>query len=633
MVELLDPEPGERIIDPAAGTGGFLFSAQQYLLRKFTKPASLRIEWDGTPHRASGDRASKQQRAAIDQGKNFVGLDNDRTMARIGWMNLVLHDLRDPHLVQGDSLSKREGRSLLTTLLKPESYHVVLANPPFTGTVDSSDMERDPVLFPRAAERGKRSDEVITNKSELLFCWLALDLLKVGGRCAIIVPEGVLFGNNDAHLRLRRELLTEHLVEAVISLPGGLFQPYSAVKTSILIFRKHTRRSKKRGFTDDQPPLTQEVWFYEIETDGRALDAKRSPHPTGANDLWDALEKFRIRQRGAAVPDKDYFQPAFEPERWRTVVLHDEDGGLTAFGEAFGRIRGMKSLDGQVRAIHELFRELPSDPASAERGVRDEQGRRLREVIRRYLDDATSPLFAQRITQESTTADTVLTERTKVLNRAHEQFSKACEEAHRFFEPEDSPALAQWRVIVKDAIEAGLADYEQIGQASTTQFTPREPLDDLRAAVSSVAREVAKLDGFDVMLRSTAVKPQPEPLSAAKHWVVPVRAYARNDGWRSADGALHGSHDTAGAPRDEYIEWLNAEGLYDETDRLKDGLLDPDCVEARDWNLCAGQYKPFDVTELRSDKSLSKLIAELRESELEIVAGIDRLLAMVEERE
>src|SRR5262245_1157060 len=262
MVELLDPKPGQRIIDPAAGTGGFLFSAQQYLMRKYTTPQTLRIEWDGTPHRAYADMADRELDATIHKGTNFVGIDNDRTMARIGWMNLILHGLYNPQLIQGDSLSKREGKPALADLLKPESYQLVLANPPFTGTVDSADLEKDINLFPRAGDKGKKKNEVITNKSELLFCWLMLDLLAIGGRCAVIVPEGVLFGNTDAHIQLRRELLTEHVVEAVISLPGGVFQPYTGVKTSIIVFRKETKRDAKQKF-NGQTPRTQSVWFYE----------------------------------------------------------------------------------------------------------------------------------------------------------------------------------------------------------------------------------------------------------------------------------------------------------------------------------------------------------------------------------
>lgn len=129
MVELLDPEPGQRVIDPAAGTGGFLFSTQQHLMRKYSAQENLVLEWDGTPHRTDGAAATPEQYSAIHKGANFVGLDNDRTMARIGWMNLVLHDTTDPHLLQGDSLSKREGKGQLKQLLEPETYDFVLANP------------------------------------------------------------------------------------------------------------------------------------------------------------------------------------------------------------------------------------------------------------------------------------------------------------------------------------------------------------------------------------------------------------------------------------------------------------------------------------------------------------------------
>jgi len=138
--------------------------------------------------------------------------------------------------------------------------------------VDTNDLEKDSKLFPRASDKGKKKDDAVTNKSELLFLWLMLDLLQVGGRCAVIIPEGVLFGNTDAHKRLRRKLLTEHVVEGVISLPGGVFQPYTGVKTSILIFRKETRRDDKQIFTG-QAPRTEYVWFYEIEEDGFTKDA------------------------------------------------------------------------------------------------------------------------------------------------------------------------------------------------------------------------------------------------------------------------------------------------------------------------------------------------------------------------
>ena len=259
-----------------------------------------------------------------------------RSMARIGWMNLVLHDVTDPHLLQGDSLSKRDGKSKLTQLLASETYDFVLANPPFTGTVDSNDLERDSKLFPRAAEKGKKKDDALTNKSELLFLWLMLDLLHVGGRCAVIIPEGVLFGNTDAHVRLRRELLTEHVVEGIISLPGGVFLPYTGVKTSILIFRKETRREEKKTFTSDVVPRTEHIWFYEVEEDGYSRNAKRADRPGERNDLWDALEKFKVwmvqGREGVQRNEKTLLQPSYHPERWRQALLRDTADQLTPAG-------------------------------------------------------------------------------------------------------------------------------------------------------------------------------------------------------------------------------------------------------------------------------------------------------------
>jgi type I restriction enzyme M protein len=155
----------------------------------------------------------------------------------------------------------------------------------------------------------------------------------------------------------------------------------------------------------------------------------------------------------------------------------------------------------------------------------------------------------------------------------------------------------------------------------------------LAAALETIAREVAKLDGFDVTLRSLAID-QVTPLTEAKHWVVPVRKWTRSEEWQSDDGTLKGSHDADnGQVRSQYVEAMLAAKLYDEKAVVKDGLLDPDCIEAREWNLSAGQYKPFDFTQLKSDKSVSELIGELRSTEQQVISGLDKLLAMVEGRE
>lgn len=642
MVELLDPEPGQRIIDPAAGTGGFLFSAQQYLMRKYSAQGNLVLEWDGTPHRTDGAAATPEQYVAIHHGANFVGLDNDRTMARIGWMNLVLHDMNDPHLYQADSLSKRDPAKRSTELLTPESYAFVLANPPFTGTVDSNDLEKDSKLFPRAAEKGKKKDDALTNKSELLFLWLMLDLLEVGGRCAVIIPEGVLFGNTDAHVRLRRELLTEHVVEGVISLPSGVFQPYTGVKTSILIFRKETRRDDKQTLTGSITPRTEYVWFYEVEEDGYSRDAKRNARPGQNNDLWDALEKFKAwrtqGRSGAQQNEKVLLQPAFRAERWRQAKLTEVVNGsdeLTAAGQAFAALPDTSMWDGQVWGIHELFPELPATPKEAEGRIRIEAGNALHELVIQCFQPVAARVWDATLTArvaDKISDQDLLTEWKKAAKNPEAEFKKAARNVEKFFEKEDSLALPIWKELLQDALTTVQADAYVIGTLRSNQPPSQLTRHDLSERLAAIARDVAKLDGFDVTLRSLAID-QVSVLKTAKHWVVPVRACAINNEWQSADGKVTGSHDANGMVHPAYVEAMLAAGLYDEKGELRDGLLDPDCIEGRDWNLSAGQYKPFDFTQLKSDKSVSELIGDLRKVELQVLCGLRKLKHMVEGRE
>lgn len=642
MVELLDPEPGQRIIDPAAGTGGFLFSAQQYMMRKYSAPNNLVLEWDGTPHRTDGAAATPEQYAAIHHGANFVGLDNDRTMARIGWMNLILHDVNDPHLYQADSLSKRDPSKRSTELLTPESYDFVLANPPFTGTVDSGDLEPNSVLFPRVGGTGKKKEDSITNKSELLFLWLMLDLLQVGGRCAVIIPEGVLFGNTDAHVRLRRELLTEHVVEGVISLPGGVFQPYTGVKTSILIFRKETRRNDKQSFTGGTTPRTEHVWFYEVEEDGYSRDAKRNARPGQNNDLWDALEKFKVwrtqGRSGAQQNEKILLQPSFRAERWRQAKLTEVVNGsdeLTAAGQAFSSLPDTNMWDGQVWGMHELFPEMPATPKDAEDRIRAEAGNALHELAIQCFHPVAVKVWGATLAARAANKisdQELLTEWKKAAKSPEAEFKKAARDVEKYFEKEDSFALPMWKELLKDALATTQADPYVIGILRAHQPLTQLTQHDVSDRLAAIARDVAKLDGFDVTLRSLAID-QISELKAAKHWVVPVRAWTVNDEWQSEDGALKNSHDANDLVRPQYVEVMLRERDNEWARVVEDGLLDPDCIEGRDWNLSAGQYKPFDFTQLKSDKSVSQLIGELKTTEQHIISGLDKLLAMVEGRE
>ncbi len=639
IVELLDPEPGDRVIDPAAGTGGFLFSTQQHLMRKFSAQENLVLEWDGTPHRTDGAAANPEQYSAIHNGANFVGLDNDRTMARIGWMNLILHDVTDPHLLQGDSLSKREGKQKLKELLEPETYNFVFANPPFTGTVDSGDLEPDSVLFPRVGGGGKKKEDAITNKSELLFLWLMLDLLDIGGRCAVIIPEGVLFGNTDAHVRLRRELLAEHVVEGVISLPGGVFQPYTGVKTSILIFRKVTRRGNKQTLPSNTTPLTEYVWFYEVEEDGYSKDARRNPRPGQQNDLWDALVKFKEwtshGRTGAERFEKTLLQPRYRTERWRQALLRDTSDKLTPAGEAFSTLPDTSMWDGKVWGIHELFPELPSDPKQAEEKVRAMVSGELFKLAIQAMNPAAQKAWEATLGSRlsgKATDEQLISAWKKAAKSAETEFKKMARERESFFEKEESPALPIWKDIVKSALTEIQADAFILGILRSNQPPKPMTLLNIEQKLTEAAREVAKLDGFDVTLRSLEID-QPTNLKAAKHWVVPVREWARNDEWQSVDSQLTGSHDADGLVRPAYVKAMLEEGLYDDKGALKDGLLDPDCIEARDLNLSAGQYKPFDFAQLKSDKNVVELISELKTTELDIIKGLDKLLALVEGRE
>jgi type I restriction enzyme M protein len=188
-----------------------------------------------------------------------------------------------------------------------------------------------------------------------------------------------------------------------------------------------------------------------------------------------------------------------------------------------------------------------------------------------------------------------------------------------------------WKELVKETLTNALAFDESINIKTLGELPDQEPVPDLTVEMAAIAREVAKLDGFDITLRSLEID-QSHELKDTKHWVVPVRDWLKNDEWQSEDGQLKGSHDADGRVCPAYVEAMLNEGLYDEKGKLKEDLLDPDCIEARDWNLSAGQYKPFDFTQLKSDKSVAELITELKNTEQQIIKGLDTLLAMVEGR-
>lgn len=263
IVELMAPQPTDRICDPACGTAGFLIESYDYLLRKYSSPAGTHSEIvDGeTVTLYSGDLL-QEHRQHVDTDM-FHAFDFDATMLRIATMNLVMHGVAEPDVHYQDTLSQKfEERYPCAA---KSGFDLILANPPFKGSLDEQDVAPDILRT------------VKTKKTELLFLALILRMLKVGGRSATIVPDGVLFGSSKAHIQLRKHLVEDNQLEAVISLPSGVFKPYAGVSTAIIIF-------SKGGKTD-------EVFFYDVRNDGFSLDDKRQPIKD--NDLPDVLAQWQ----------------------------------------------------------------------------------------------------------------------------------------------------------------------------------------------------------------------------------------------------------------------------------------------------------------------------------------------------
>jgi type I restriction enzyme M protein len=228
MVELTAPQPKDVICDPACGTAGFLVAAGDHLRERHS---NILV-----------DRALREH---FHHGM-FHGYDFDNTMLRIGSMNMLLHGVENPDIRYRDSLAQEHADD-------QEAYTLVLANPPFAGSLDYENTAKDLLQI------------VKTKKTELLFLALFLRLLRPGGRAAVIVPDGVLFGSSKAHQKLRRVLVEEQKLDAVLSLPSGVFKPYAGVSTAILVFT----RTNSGG--------TETVWFYDVDADGWSLDDKRTP--------------------------------------------------------------------------------------------------------------------------------------------------------------------------------------------------------------------------------------------------------------------------------------------------------------------------------------------------------------------
>ena len=241
MVELMQPRPDDVICDPACGTSGFLVAAGEYLKEYYKEEIFF----------------NKQKKDHY-MNHMFHGYDMDRTMLRIGAMNMMTHGIDNPFIEYRDSLSDQNPDR--------EKYSLILANPPFKGSLDADIVSADLLKICK------------TKKTELLFLALFLRLLQKGGRCACIVPDGVLFGSSKAHKSIRKELVDGNRLEAVISMPSGVFKPYAGVSTGILVFTKTGHAG------------TDKVWFYDMRSDGFSLDDKRTP--VAENDIPDIIARF-----------------------------------------------------------------------------------------------------------------------------------------------------------------------------------------------------------------------------------------------------------------------------------------------------------------------------------------------------
>jgi type I restriction enzyme M protein len=362
MVQMIDPRPGQRIIDPAAGTCGFLVNAWQYLLETHTDKRDLTYDEEGWPHGLTGSKLTREE-WKFSQADGFTGYDSDSgmTMLRIGSMNLMLHGLTAPRFHYMDTLSK--------AFNEESRYDVVLANPPFKGAIDASDV--NPTLPTKV------------KKTEILFLHLFLRLLDNGGRGTVIVPDGVLFGSSNAHVEARKKIIEENRLDAVVSMPSGVFRPYAGVSTAILFFTKGAK--------------TDRIWFYDMEHDGFSLDDKRQRVPE--NDIPDLLACWKNRRDADFVAkrsarlneltkkiaplkeDRLKHQEIIHRLRFEEVIADDPDKAITAREKAETELAVLQASVAPLQAeINQLGRQFWVDKKSIVANKYDLSASRYREI-------------------------------------------------------------------------------------------------------------------------------------------------------------------------------------------------------------------------------------------------------------
>ncbi|MBR5696510.1 MAG: SAM-dependent DNA methyltransferase, partial [Paludibacteraceae bacterium] len=277
MVELMEPSLKDTICDPAMGSAGFIVESAKYIQTHYKS------------------ELLKKENAAHYKNGMLHGFDTDATMLRIGAMNLMLHGVDNPDIQYQDSLS--------TDNTDADRYTLCLANPPFTGSLDNEAVSKSLLAITK------------TKKTELLFLALFVRMLQIGGRCASIVPDGVLFGNSTGHKSIRKELIDRQRLQAVISMPSGVFRPYAGVSTAILIFTK-----TNAGGTD-------KVWFYDMKADGFSLDDKRTP--IADNDIPDVIARFHnlAAEESRTRKEQSFIVPVSE------IIANDYDLSINKYKE------------------------------------------------------------------------------------------------------------------------------------------------------------------------------------------------------------------------------------------------------------------------------------------------------------
>ena len=326
MVELTKPKFNDLILDPACGTAGFLINAYEHILKQNTSKDLIKTDEDGNEYNFKADKLSAKQKQILDE-ESLYGFDIDPTMTRISLMNLMMHGLTKPNIEQLNTLSKRYNQD--------NTYDLILANPPFKGSIDESESSDNLTIK--------------SKKTELLFLELMYNCLTNGGRCAVIVPDGVLFGNSKAHKDIRKKLLEDCRLDAIIKMPSGVFKPYAGVSTAVLFFTK------------GEP--TKNVWFYDMQSDGFSLDDKRTQIGDGKGDIPEIIEEFEKRKEESNEDrtKKHFFVPVEE------IIKNDYDLSISKYKKIIYEEEKFEHPSKYLERIEKTGKEILEDISELKR--------------------------------------------------------------------------------------------------------------------------------------------------------------------------------------------------------------------------------------------------------------------------